>query len=281
MADVQWIKLYIDTFDKRKIKKVRRLPAGNDLLLIWIMLLAMAGKCNAGGMIYITESVPFTEEDLADELDFEIGTIKLALQAFENLNMITTSDDGFIEVIGWEEYQNVDKLAELRAKDRERKRLKKAQARAALPEASNSTEIPRNSNGNSTDVPPIEEEEELEKEKEIHSFNHSIAQGEDDYIEDCIKAEGFEGKDADLYREHLREKLKLKYIGGTLGQGVVLMSDEQFGDLCERLSIDELHKYFKIVVDCEKQGKCYTKKTHYQAILEMAMKDRAIKMKGI
>ena len=54
MCEVQWIKLYIDMFDKRKIKKVRRLPAGNDLLLIWIMLLAMAGKCNAGGHIFIT-----------------------------------------------------------------------------------------------------------------------------------------------------------------------------------------------------------------------------------
>ena len=62
MGEVQWIKIYIDMFDKRKIKKVRRLPAGNDLLLIWIMLLAMAGKCNAGGMIYITENVPFTEQ---------------------------------------------------------------------------------------------------------------------------------------------------------------------------------------------------------------------------
>ena len=94
MADVTWIKLYIDMFDKRKIKKLRRLPAGNELLLIWIMLLAMAGKCNAGGMIFITESVPFTEEDLADELGFEVSTIKLALQAFEQLDMISRTENG-------------------------------------------------------------------------------------------------------------------------------------------------------------------------------------------
>ena len=77
MGEVQWIKIYIDMFDKRKIKKVRRLPAGNDLLLIWIMLLAMAGKCNAGGHIFITENIPFTEEDLADELDFEVKKVTI------------------------------------------------------------------------------------------------------------------------------------------------------------------------------------------------------------
>ena len=99
MGEVQWIKIYIDMFDKRKIKKLRRLPAGNELLLIWIMLLATAGKCNAGGMIYITETVPFTEEDLADELGFEVGTVKLALTAFRELDMIATTDDGFISVV--------------------------------------------------------------------------------------------------------------------------------------------------------------------------------------
>lgn len=59
MGEVQWIKIYIDMFDKRKIKKVRRLPAGNDLLLIWIMLLAMAGKCNAGGITELKRQVEF------------------------------------------------------------------------------------------------------------------------------------------------------------------------------------------------------------------------------
>ena len=165
MAEVQWIKIYIDMFDKRKIKKLRRLPAGNELLLIWIMLLATAGKCNAGGMIYITENVPFTEEDLADELDFEIGTIKLALKAFEELDMITTTGEGYISIMNWEEYQNVDKLEELRAKDRERKRLKRAEAKALLGSS-------QNVHGHSTDCPYIEEEIEEEKEEEEDKEYH-------------------------------------------------------------------------------------------------------------
>ena len=239
MAEVKWIKIYIDMFDKRKIKKLRRLPAGNELLLIWIMLLATAGKCNAGGMIYITDSVPFTEEDLADELGFEVNTIRLALKAFTELDMIAQTDDGFIEVIGWEEYQNTDKLAELREKDRERKRLKRAQAKGELP-------CPKNVHGQSTDSPHIEEERDEHKQKEFHSFTQS-------------------------------EEAKRERMGGTLGGGVVMISEEQLNDLLDKLSLDEFDKYVAIVRDCELNGKPFKKKTHYQAILDMAMKDRKVK----
>jgi predicted phage replisome organizer len=130
MAEVQWIKLYIDMFDRRKINKIRRLPEGDKILLFWVMLLATAGKCNAGGMIYITERVPFTKEDLADEFDFELSTIELALRTFVEFDMIDLYDDGFISVRNWEKYQSTDRLAEIREynrlakqKSREKKKL--------------------------------------------------------------------------------------------------------------------------------------------------------------
>ena len=238
MAEVQWIKIYIDMFDKRKIKKLRRLPAGNELLLIWIMLLATAGKCNAGGMIFITESVPFTEEDLADELGFEVNTIKLALKAFEELDMISFTDDGFINVVGWEEYQNIDGLDKIR--EQTRKRVAKCRENKRL-KASNDE-----CNVTVTLCNGIEEEEE--KDKDIHSIIHSM-----------------------------REEAKLKLLGGTLGQNVVLLSDEQFDDLCDNLSLDELNKYIGIIAECELNGKKFKKKSHYQAILDMVAKDRKVK----
>jgi predicted phage replisome organizer len=230
-------------FDNRKVKHLRRLPEGNNIVLIWVMLLTMAGRCNSGGMIFLTENIPYTPKMLADELDFEESTVILALQALEQLDMIVT-DDGFFSIVGWEEYQNVDKLAELRAKDRERKRLKRAEAKALLGKS-------EDVHGMSTDCPHIEEEIEEEKEKEEES--HSFIPVED------------------------REGAKLKYLGGTLGQGVVLLSDEQFDDLCDRLSYAELNKYIGIVAECEKSGQCFKRKTHYQAILDMVAKDRKVK----
>ena len=117
MAEVKWVKLTTDMFDNRKIKHLRKLPDGNNIVLIWVMLLTMAGRCNAGGMIFLTENIPYTPKMLADELGFEENTVILALQALENLNMVVT-DDGFFVVAGWEEYQNIDRLAEIREYNR-------------------------------------------------------------------------------------------------------------------------------------------------------------------
>ena len=84
MADVKWIKLTTDMFDNRKIKHLRRLPDGNNIVLLWIMLLTMAGRCNAGGMIFLTENIPYTTKMLADELGFEENTVILGIQALES-----------------------------------------------------------------------------------------------------------------------------------------------------------------------------------------------------
>jgi predicted phage replisome organizer len=117
MADVKWIKITTDMFDNRKIRHLRRLPDGNNIVLIWVMLLTMAGRCNSSGMIFLTENIPYTPKMLADELDFEENTVKLALQALEQLNMIVT-EQGFFSIAGWEEYQNTDRLAEIREYNR-------------------------------------------------------------------------------------------------------------------------------------------------------------------
>ena len=237
MAEVQWVRLYVDMFDKHKIKKVRRLPGGNDLLLVWIMLLTMAGKCNASGRIYITESIPFTEEDLADELKFSIDTIRLAIKAFEELNMITFNN-GFIELVGWDEHQNEDGLAKIReqtrervAKCREKKRLEAANV------TSNVTVTLRNG---------IEEEGDKEKDLESHSFILSNPESQRTYLQ-------------------------------GIGKGVVLLSDEQMSDLLDKLSVNEFDHYVSVIADNELNGKHYKKKTHYQAILDMAAKDRKVK----
>lgn len=56
----------------------------------------------------------------------------------------------------------------------------------------------------------------------------------------------------------------------------VVMSDDQFSDLCERLSIEEVDHYVDVIEQCEVSGKHFKSKTHYRAILEMAEKDRRI-----
>lgn len=131
MADVKWIKITTDMFDNRKIRHLRRLPDGNNIVLIWVMLLTMAGRCNSGGMIFLTENIPYTPKMLADELDFEENTVKLALQALEQLNMIVT-DQGFFSIAGWDEYQNIEGMEKIREQNRIRKQRQREKEKLLL-----------------------------------------------------------------------------------------------------------------------------------------------------
>ena len=133
MAGVKWIKLTVDMFDNRKIKHLRRLPEGNSIVLIWVMLLTMAGRCNANGMIFLTENIPYTPKMLADELGFEENLVRLALDALERLNLIIS--DNFLTIPGWEEYQNIEGMDKIREQNRLRKQ-KQRENQKFLPDAS-------------------------------------------------------------------------------------------------------------------------------------------------
>ena len=261
MADVQWIKIFVNMFDtSRKIKRIEKMKNGDAIIVIWFKLLCMAGAINDGGAIYVTKDIPYTLEDLADDLRKKENIVQMALDTFVEHGMIYKDDAGFIVVKNWEKYQNVEGLERVR----EQTRARVARCRA---NKSNADVTHGNVTSNATcnaDVThgnAIEEERRMEKEeKEFHSFNHSCAREENNEEEFST-----------------REDLKRKYLGGELGGGVVFLSDAQFDDLLDKLSFEEFNYYVGVIRDQERQGKHYKKKTHYQAILDMAMKDRKTK----
>ena len=122
MGEIKWIKITTDMFDNRKIKAIRKLPEGNNIILIWVMLLSLAGRCNASGMIFLTENIPYTNKMLADELDFEESVICIALDTLEKFGMITRDESLFISVNNWAEYQSVDGMDKIREQTRKRVR---------------------------------------------------------------------------------------------------------------------------------------------------------------
>ena len=118
MSEVKWIKITTDMFDNRKIKAIRKLPEGNNIILIWVMLLSLAGRCNASGMIFLTANIPYTNKMLADELDFEESVIYIALDTLEKFGMITRDENLFISVNNWAEYQSIDGMERIREQNR-------------------------------------------------------------------------------------------------------------------------------------------------------------------
>lgn len=172
MAEVKWVKLTTDMFDNRKIKHLRKLPDGNNIVLIWIMLLTMAGRCNAGGMIFLTENIPYTPKMLADELGFEENTVILALQALENLNMIVT-DNGFFAIAGWEEYQNIEGMCKIREQNRIRQAKYKEKQKLLQGNVSGNVTVTL---GNATDI-DIDKDIEKDKRKKKESSYDEILSG--------------------------------------------------------------------------------------------------------
>ena len=259
MGEVKWIKVSTDMFsNNRKIKQIELMPEGDAILVIWLKLMLLAGNINDGGAIYLTPEIPYTDEMLANELRRPLTTVRLALSVFERFGMIEIIDD-ILMLSSWEKYQSTDRLAEIR----EYNRLAKQRSR----EKQKQLEIVNDKSMTSQRCHDTEEdiEEDEEKEEEFHSFNHSNAR-ESEFEEDNPVENSTD-----------RESVRLKYLGGKLGKGVVMLSDEQLSDLLDKLSVEEFDKYVSIVADCELSGQHYKKKTHYQAILEMARKDRKLK----
>lgn len=149
-------------FDCSKIRHLRKLPDGNSIVLIWVMLLAMAGKANAGGMILLTENIPYTVKMIADELDFEETTVLLALNALENFGMII-QDEGIFAIKNWEEYQNQDGLEKMREQHRIRQKRYRDKQKRLIDSVSN-VDVTLDVTSRITSRDGIDKELELDKE---------------------------------------------------------------------------------------------------------------------
>jgi len=95
---MDWIKIMCNILDHRKIKMIRKSPEGNTLVLLWLLLLTEAGKCNRGGYLMVSDSLSYTAETLSMVMDIPLPTVQLGLKIFADLDMID-SKDGVIFII--------------------------------------------------------------------------------------------------------------------------------------------------------------------------------------
>jgi len=116
---MDWVKVMCNILDHRKIKMIRKGPEGNTLVLLWLLMLAEAGKCNRGGYLMVSDSLPYTAETLSMVTDIPLPTVQLGLSTFAALDMIDRQD-GAIFIKNWGKYQSEDKLEARREKERKR-----------------------------------------------------------------------------------------------------------------------------------------------------------------
>lgn len=246
MAEVKWIKLTTDIFDDEKILMIESLPSADTIIVIWFKLLAFAGKSNNNGVFMMNNRIPYTDDMLAAIFRRDDKIVKIALQTFEQFGMIEIIEN-VITIPNWDKHQSLDAYEKKKERDRKLQAERRARQRALIEKSSDNRLTESDCQFT---VAVSEEEEEKDKEKEFHSFTHT----REDELSDP---------------EHRRS-----YLGG-IGKNVVFLSDEQMSDLLDKLSVEEFDYYVGVIADNELKGHHYKKKTHYQAILDMAKKDRA------
>lgn len=256
MADVKWIKITTDIFDDEKILLIEGLPDSYAIITVWFKLLCLAGKQNNNG-VFMMGRIPYTNQMLATIFRMKDSTVSMALEVFSNFGMVEIVE-GVITIPNWNKHQTLDAYE----KKKERDRLYQAERRAAQ------RALIEKSSDTSPDIASLEEEEDKEKDKDIEKEREN----------ECSFGQPTEKENEHLFTGlSTSEDTKRTLLGGKLGKGVVFLSQGQIDDLLEKLSIEEFDYYVGVVADCILSGKQYKRKTHYQAILDMAIADRKVK----
>lgn len=168
MAEISWIKLKIDMFDDEKIKLIQCMPEGDSILVIWIRLIALAGKCNAGGYILIEDDFPYNEEMLASIFNKSIQIIKLAIQTFERFGMVEITTKG-IYITNFNKHQNIEGMERIREQNRIRKQRQREKQKALLLE--NKVICHVTGHGTVTGSHATDKEEDIEIDKDIYIYS--------------------------------------------------------------------------------------------------------------
>jgi len=165
-------KLQIDMFDNEKIKIIQARPKGDTLLILWIRLIVLAEKSNAGGLVQLEDGVPYTAKMLAVVFGKSLRMINLALTTFEELRMIKNTTEG-ICIISENQDSKEEREERIREQNRirkQRERRQKKEAAAQTAERENVTEMSRSVTEKtvemSRDKSRNKDEKERTKEKE-------------------------------------------------------------------------------------------------------------------
>ena len=109
--------------DDEKIKLIDAMPERDTVLVIWLKMLTLAGKCNNGGELAFSD-IPYDEEMLAAIFNRPVNSVRLAIGIFQKLRMITflktelDENKGVILISNWEKHQNIEGMEKIKEQNR-------------------------------------------------------------------------------------------------------------------------------------------------------------------
>ncbi|MCY7858684.1 phage replisome organizer N-terminal domain-containing protein [Bacillus sonorensis] len=179
MAEVKWIKLSTQMFEDEKIKLIEQMPEADTILIIWVKLLAQAGKTNASGYIFLSKNIPYTDEMLATIFNRPLPIVRMALQTFQRFGMIEIDEHNFINISNWEKHQNIEGMEKIREQNRIRKQRQRAKQKV-LSAPSNASHV-KSRDSHATEIDK-ELDKDIDKENNILSGKPDDVSSEKDEI---------------------------------------------------------------------------------------------------
>ncbi len=86
-----WLKLKEDFFDDKHIRFLRKMPSGDQLVIVYLRMQLYSLKTE--GVIEHSNIMPTCAEELALALDEDTEIVKLALAALEKIGLIEVLDN--------------------------------------------------------------------------------------------------------------------------------------------------------------------------------------------
>lgn len=218
MAEITWVKLRTNMFDDEKIRLIERLPEGDSILVVWVKLLAHAGKSNCNGYIMISENIPMNVEEVAAIFNRPFEKVKYAISVLQRYKMIEVSEEEVISITNWEKHQNIEGMDKIRLQNRERKRLERERKKTLLLE----NNVSQNSHVTVTGHHATDIDIEKEKEKDIKDIAQQVAKVSE-WEKDFDEFWSYYPKKVDKAKAKLKYKSKHKQDGKDIILNGLLM----------------------------------------------------------
>lgn len=178
MADKKyyWLKLKDNFFEEKYIKALRKLPGGNELIIVYLKMQLKSLKTE--GIINYEKIMPNHVEELALVLDEDTNTVRATLLALERMQLIELWDDDTIYMKALQELIGSETSVASRVrKHREQQKVLQCNTNETQ---CNEIELHRNTEKEKDIEKDIEKEKEKEKikNKTVKTVFEAYASGE-------------------------------------------------------------------------------------------------------
>lgn len=231
-----WLKLKRDFFKRHDIRIIEEMNNGKDYILFYLKLLLES--IDHDGKLRFSDAIPYNEQMLSVVTNTNVDIVKAAMDLFLKLNMIEIMDDETI-------YMNeVERLIGSESESAQRMRKMRIEQKASHSDE-DVTEMCEN----------VTQSKSKRKSLDI------------DIESDAVVCDGNGNESV--------EKSSFEYMGGTLGKGVVLLTQQQSDALLEELGFDAFNHYVEKLANfiIDKGAKVGS---HYATIRKWAKEDAKI-----